>query len=377
MSLIVSRPARRRARFHALVVTDVEQLTDQAVALTLGVPEELRAEFDFAPGQHLTLRATLDGIEVRRSYSICTSRGAYQRTGRLRVASARVLGGVMSNWLNDHVGEGQSLEVMTPLGGFTVPTEPDRRRHHVAVAAGSGITPVLSLLTTALEEEPDSQVTLIFGNKRADSVMFAEELHGLKNLYPARLSLITILSQETPDIALFAGRIDRARMSALIRHLVPVDSVDEWYLCGPQPMVTEVQHTLGDHGADPAHVHQEIFHVEDVTTAATPVPEMTGVGPRPGDDPAAVLSVTLDGRTTRVAMATREQSILDATLRERPDAPFSCTGGICGTCRARVVDGEVRMDRNYALEPEEVAAGVILACQAHPVTDTVSVDYDA
>ncbi|HKJ12240.1 MAG TPA: FAD-binding oxidoreductase [Ornithinimicrobium sp.] len=273
MSLIVSRPPRRRARFHELRVTDVERLTDRSVALTFDVPEALRSEFEFAPGQYLTLRAVIDGAEVRRSYSICSSRGAYARTGRLRVASARVRGGAMSNWLNDQVRVGQAVQVMTPMGGFTVPTEPERARHHVAVAAGSGITPVLSLVTTALEEEPQSQVTVIFGNKRADSTMFAEELRGLENLYPARLTLAMILSQDKPEIALFAGRIDRPRMTALLEHLVPVRSVDEWYLCGPHPMVHQVQQTLAEHGADPAHVHHEIFHVEDVTTAATPVLE--------------------------------------------------------------------------------------------------------
>ncbi|MGB7447977.1 MAG: FAD-binding oxidoreductase [Ornithinimicrobium sp.] len=273
MSLIVKRPARRRPRFHELVVAEVHRLTEQAVALTFQVPGDLRAEFDFAPGQHLTLRATLAGEDVRRSYSICASRGEYQRTGRLRVASARVTGGAMSNWLNDHVRPGQRLEVMPPLGEFTVPTAPERRRHHVAVAAGSGITPVLSLVTTALEEEPRSQVTLIFGNKRADTVMFAGELHALKDRYPARLSWINILSQESTGTALYDGRIDGPRMTALIEALVPVEGVDEWYLCGPHPMVTQMQLTLAEHGADPAHVHEEVFHVEDVTTAAAPMPD--------------------------------------------------------------------------------------------------------
>jgi ring-1,2-phenylacetyl-CoA epoxidase subunit PaaE len=266
VSLIVSRPARRRARFHELTVSEVRRLTRDSVALTFEVPDELRPDFDFAPGQYLTLRATVAGSEVRRSYSICSSRGDYRSTGRLRVASARVPGGTMSSWLNEHVRVGDRLEVMTPMGEFTVPTEPERRRHHVAVAAGSGITPVLSLLTSALEEEPHSQVTLVFGNKRADSVMFADELMALQERFPRRFRLVSVLSQHEPGGASLAGRIDRERMTALIGEVVPVDAVDEWYLCGPHPMVIQVRDTLAAHGVDLAHVHQEVFYEEPATT---------------------------------------------------------------------------------------------------------------
>lgn len=375
MTVTLSKPARRRATFHDLTVSRVERLTDGAVAIAFAVPEELREEFDFKPGQHLTLRTTIDGQDVRRSYSICRSHGEWRRTGELRVASARVPGGLMSTWLNEAVAAGTTLKVMTPIGGFTCPTRPELARHHVAFAAGSGITPVLSIITTVLEEEPLSRVTLYFGNRRTDSIMFLEELMDLKNRYPERFTVVHVLSREVQDVELFTGRIDRDKIERFLDIFTPVDDVDEWYLCGPFGMVETAREVLEERGVDDHHVHHELFHVDDQGPA---VPPTVGQAPvEPGAEPEAVVTVTLDGRTTRVPMPTRAETILNATLRERPDAPFSCTGGVCGTCRARVVRGEVRMDRNYALEPDEVAAGIVLACQSHPVTDEVELDYDA
>lgn len=362
---------RRRAQFHPLTVRALERLTDDAVAITFEVPDELCEDYRFEPGQHLTLRAHINGEEVRQSYSICLSRSQAQRTGTLRVASARVAGGRMSNWLNDSVAPGDIIEAMTPLGSFTCPTEPDGTRHHLAIAAGSGITPVLSLLSTVLEEEPGSRVTLFFGNRRTASVMFLEELEDLKNAHLGRFQLVNVLSREPQDVELFTGRLDPERIQRLLAAFAPVESVDEWYLCGPYGMVTGTQELLADAGVDSRHVHHEIFHVaeQESPRQAVVVDESA--------PPAAVVTVNLDGRTTRIEMPTKDETILDATLRSRPDAPYSCTGGVCGTCRARLVSGEVRMDRNYALEPEEVAAGLVLACQSHPVTDEVALDYDA
>ncbi len=375
MTVTLTRPTRRRGVFHDLVVSGVQRLTDQAVAISFAVPEDLREEFAFEPGQHLTVRATVDGHDIRRSYSLCLSRAEADRRGEVRVASARVPGGAMSNWLGDSVQVGQTLAVMTPLGSFTCPARPDLARHHVAVAAGSGITPVLSLLTSALEDEPQSQATLIFGNRRTDTIMFLEELMDLKNRFPGRFTLFHVLSREAQDVELFSGRIDAAKAEQFVRTFVPVDQVDEWYLCGPFGMVEAVREVLSEHGADSSHVHHEIFHVDEL---GAPVPPTVGLRePEPGAPPEAVVTVNLDGRRTTIAMPSRMETILAATLRERPDAPFSCTGGVCGTCRARLVDGEVRMDRNYALEPEEIAAGIVLACQSHPVSDTVTLDYDA
>jgi ring-1,2-phenylacetyl-CoA epoxidase subunit PaaE len=350
----------------------VERLTDEAVALTFAVPRELWDEYANLPGQHLTLRATIDGEDVRQSYSICQPRSGRNGTGLLRVASAVVEGGRMSTWLNSSVAPGDEIEVMTPMGSFTCPTQPTATRHHVAIAAGSGITPVLSLIATALEEEPSSRVTLLFGNRRTSTVMFLEELEDLKNRYPGRFHLVHVLSREPQDVDLFHGRLDPERLARILDVLVPVDSVDEWYLCGPFGMVTGAESLLRDRGVDPHHIHHEIFHVDEPGDAARrPRAVVDASAP-----PAATVTVTLDGRTTEVPMPSRDESILDATLRVRPDAPFSCTNGVCGTCRARLVSGEVRMDRNYALEPDEIEAGVVLACQSHPVTEAVTLDYD-
>ncbi|WP_347352116.1 1,2-phenylacetyl-CoA epoxidase subunit PaaE [Intrasporangium sp.] len=363
-------PSGRRAVFHELPVVDIERLTDDAVAVTFGVPDELEQEYAFLPGQHLTLRAGIKGEDVRQSYSICQSLHAPGRDGTRRVAVARVPEGRMSNWVNDELRVGQHVHVMTPLGSFTCATRPDAARHHVAIAAGSGITPVISLLTTALEEEPRSRATLLFGNRRTDTIMFLEELEDLKNRFPSRFQLVHVLSREPQEVELFTGRLDPERLERIFAALVPVETVDEWYLCGPFGMVTAAEALLGERGVDPRHMHHEIFHVDD------------GTGPRrkPVIDrsapPEAVVTVSLDGRTSIVPMPSREEVILDAVLRVRADAPFSCTNGVCGTCRARLLAGQVRMDRNYALEPDEVARGLVLTCQSHPVTDEVSLDYD-
>jgi ring-1,2-phenylacetyl-CoA epoxidase subunit PaaE len=372
MSLLTTKPARGRHQFRELAVTGIERLTDDAVAITFAVPDELAGEFlGFEPGQHLTLRAMVDGEDVRQSYSICLSRKAARSTRSVRVASARVPEGRMSNWLNDHLKVGDAVQVMPALGSFVCPTDSSRPRHHVAIAGGSGITPVLSLLTTALEEEPQSRATLFFGNQRTSSVMFLEELEDLKNRYLDRFQLVNVLSREPHDVELFNGRIDAERLPRLLAALAPVPTVDEWYLCGPMGMVDAAQEVLAGAGVDPRHVHHEVFHVVSQEEPRRKVVVDTSAPPE------AVVTVNLDGRTSRIEMPSREETILDATLRVRPDAPFSCTGGVCGTCRARLVEGEVRMDRNYALEPEEVAAGIVLACQSHPVTDEVRLDYDA
>jgi ring-1,2-phenylacetyl-CoA epoxidase subunit PaaE len=374
MTSLITTPVRHRARFHTLTVTDVERLTDDAVAISFAIPDELADEFVFEPGQHLTLRATVNGQDVRRSYSICRSRPDALQRKELRVAAARVAGGLMSNWINDSVVAGDTVEMMTPLGGFTCATQPDGVRHHVAIVAGSGITPVMSLLSTALAEEPRSRATLIFGNRRTTSIMFLEELEDLKNEYPDRFHLINVLSREAQDVELFSGRIDRQRLEAILGAIVPVPTVDEWYLCGPFGLVETAQDLLADLGVDSHHVHHEVFHVDD-SGAAVVTAEPVVIAP--GVPAETVLNVNLDGRTTVIEMPSRNETILAATLRARPDAPFSCIGGVCGTCRARLGEGEVRMDRNYALEPEEVAAGIVLACQSHPVTATVALDYDA
>lgn len=382
VSLSPVRPARRRATFHPLRVSALDRLTDEAVSVELAVPDELSTEFAFEPGQHLTLRAEIDGADVRRSYSICLSRRQAREGRRLRVATALVAGGVMSTWLTRDVRVGDTVDVMTPMGGFTCPVRPEQTRHHVALAGGSGITPVLSLVRTVLEEEPGSRVTLVFANRRADTVMFLEELADLKNAYPQRFQLLHVLSREGQEAELLSGRLDRERLERLLDSLVATDgvpAVDEWYLCGPFGLVETAREVLAERGADEAHVHHEVFHVDELGASVPPV-----TGPPDGGAPvseegppsATTVTVTLDGRTTTIPMPSRQETLLAATLRERPDAPYSCTGGVCGTCRARLVDGEVTMNRTYALEPDEIARGTILACQSHPTTDRVVVDYD-
>ncbi len=370
MTALIQTPTRRRAQFHELEVVDVQRLTPTAVAISFDVPEELADEFAFEPGQHLTLRRTIDGQDARRSYSICMSRPEALRRKVIRVGSAEVEGGLMSTWLNREVKVGDRIEVMTPLGSFTTPASTVGARHHVALAAGSGITPVLSLLTSALEEEADSRVTLVYGNRRTESIMFLEELEDLKNRYPGRVHLMHVLSREPQDVEWLNGRIDAAKLEQLFATVLPVDTVDEWYLCGPFQMVETARRLLAEHGASNDHVHHEVFHVDD---GGTPQQRVEVDTTAPAE---AIVTVNLDGRTTRIEMPTKSETILDATLRSRPDAPFSCTGGVCGTCRARVTSGEVTMERNYALEPDEVAAGLVLACQSHPVSDEVTLTYE-
>lgn len=370
MTALITTPTRRRPQFRELQVVDVERLTSNAVAITFAVPDELADEFAFEPGQHLTLRRMIDGEDIRRSYSICISRPEALRRKVIRVGSAQVDGGLMSTWLNSSVEVGDTIEVMTPLGSFTTPGTDAAGRHHVALAAGSGITPVLSLLTSALQEDDSSRVTLVFGNRRTESIMFLEELEDLKNRFPGRVHLMHVLSREPQDVEWLNGRIDAEKIEFLTANIIPIEAADEWYLCGPFQMVESARKILADKGVDDAHVHHEVFHVDD---GAAPPPRVEVDASAPAE---AVITVNLDGRTTRVEMPSKAETILAATLRARPDAPFSCTGGVCGTCRARVVTGEVTMDRNYALEPDEVAAGLVLACQSHPVTDEVTLTYE-
>ncbi len=259
MASLLTRPARRRGRFHRLTVSRIERLTDQAVAVSFAIPDELAAEFVFEPGQYLTLRATVDGQDVRRDYSICLSRPEALKRKELRIAAARVGGGLLSNWINDHLRPGDQLEVMTPLGEFTCPTRPDARRHHVAIVAGSGITPMMSLLATALAEEPDSRVTLIDGNRRTSSIMFREELKDLSTQNPDRFRLIHVLSQETQEAELLSGHLDRGRLERILDEMVPVQTVDEWYLCGPSALVETARGLLTDLGTHPGQVHHEVF----------------------------------------------------------------------------------------------------------------------
>lgn len=359
--------ARGHAAFAPLRVCAVERLTADAVALTFGVPPELREQYSFAPGQHLTLRATIDGEEVRRSYSICSP----PSSGTLRIAVKRLEGGLFSGRAVQQFGVGDVLEVMRPAGRFGVRLDPAQAKHYVAIVAGSGITPVMSILAAVLETEAASRFTLVYGNRDAGSVMFLEELADLKDRYPDRLQLVHVLSREERDAELLSGRIDDAKLDTLFDSLIPADVVDEWLLCGPFELVEQVRDRLLARGVPQRRVHLELFHVE-----GEPAPVRPRSAGGAADADSAEVTVRLDGRTTTFRMPA-EGSVLDATLSVRTDAPYACKGGVCGTCRAKLVEGEVTMARHYALDEDELDEGFVLACQSVPVTPKVVLDFDA
>ena len=360
-------PARRHAAFHPLRVAAVERLTDDAVAVTFDVPAALREAFRFRAGQHLTVRSAEVPGDVRRSYSICAP-----ATGDvLRIAVRQVADGAFSGYVTQRLAPGDVLEVMTPTGTFGVDLDPGRARRYVAVAAGSGITPVLSILATALEVEPASTAALVLVNRRASTIMFLEELEDLKNTYPDRFQLLHVLREEVSDVEVLSGRLDADRMHRLLDALLPVEDVDEWFLCGPLGLTDTVRAVLLDRGVAPAHVHRELFHVGAAPAPRRPRPPGSG-----GADDGAEVTVLLDGRSTTFRLPRDGAPVLEALLAVRADAPFACRNGVCGTCRARVVQGSVEMDQNYALEPEELERGVVLTCQAHPSSERLVVDYD-
>jgi ring-1,2-phenylacetyl-CoA epoxidase subunit PaaE len=359
MTVTISKPVKRRPQFHSLEVSTVDRLTDDAVAVAFAVPDILRDSFAFRPGQHLTVRRD----DVRRSYSICSTPMDLAERGLLRIGVRQVPGGAFSSYATVGLKAGDTVDVLPPLGQFTTELSPARQRHYGAIVAGSGITPVLSLVATALAVEEQSRFTVIYGNRYSRSVMFAEELADIKDRYPTRLHLVHVLSREPRDAELLSGRLDEARLRGILDTLVQPSTVDEWFLCGPFGMVMAAKAILA---TEPGHVHVELFHVED-----TPPPARAA-----GEDAGETeVTVRLDGRETTFPMR-RDERVLDAALRVRPELPYACQGGVCSTCRARLVEGEVRMARNYALEPDEVAKGYVLTCQSSPLTDRLTVDYD-
>jgi ring-1,2-phenylacetyl-CoA epoxidase subunit PaaE len=368
----------QRATFHPLPVAAVERLTDDSVAITFDVPAELAEQYRFTPGQHLTLRCELAGDDVRRNYSIC----APATTGPLRVAVKRLPGGVFSTFALERLRPGDTIEVMTPSGRFTVPLDPAQAKHYCALAAGSGITPVLSILATALEVEPQSRATLVYGNRTSRSIMFLEELADLKDRYLERFCMLHVLSRERQEAELLNGRIDSAKLKVLLDTVVPPESVDEWFLCGPLEMIETARDTLAERGVKPAHIHRELFHVGPAPPRPVPEPGADADGPGVRGVPkeaegTSEVTVLLDGRASTFSLAPSAEPILDAALAVRGDAPYACKNGMCGTCRAKVTEGEVAMDHNYALEESELAAGFVLACQSHPAAERVTLDFDA
>ena len=348
--------------FAALRVAGVETLCDDAAAVTFDVPDELRATFRFRAGQSLTVRRRHGGNDDRRSYSICAAAGAPVRIGVRAVA-----GGAVSGWLVHDVRPGDMVEVAPPSGSFT--TDLDVPARHVMIGAGSGITPLLSIAATALRT-PGSTVTVLYGNRRSDSVMFADELAELKDRFGPRLEIVHVLSREQRDAGPAGGRLDSSRLDSLLTELVPVAAVRHWWLCGPYGLVETARDVLTARGVPADRVHRELFYVEDVAPPPATHPDAVSSGPT------SAVTILLDGRAGVLALP-RDTPILDAAQRVRGDLPFACKGGVCGTCRARVTAGEVTMRRNFALEDDELADGFVLSCQSLPVTDEVTLDFDA
>ncbi len=359
--MVATTPERTtRGAFHTLTVAAVERLCDDAVAVTFEVPEELRSAYDFEAGQSLTLRRIIDGEDHRRDYSICAPVGEPPRVG-VRL----IPGGRFSEWLVHEVRPGDEIDVQTPRGSFRA--APDGGRH-LCIAAGSGITPMLSIASTVLRH-PGSRLTLLYGNRTTSSVMFAEELADLKNRYGPRFDLVHVLSREPRDVELFSGRLEGDRLRQLLRLLVPLSAVDHVWLCGPFGMISDAREVLEELGVARDRVHFELFYVDE------PPPEVNRPEVVPTGETSNV-TVVLDGRSTSAPMP-KDETILDSAQRTRADLPFACKGGVCGTCRAHLVAGEVDMRRNYALDEDEVERGFVLTCQSHPLTDEVTVDFDA
>lgn len=355
---------RRRGALHLLKVAALDRVTDDAVIITFAVPEDLREEFAYLPGQHLAVRATVAGDDVRRNYSICAPAGS----GALRIGVKRLPDGVFSSFALDRLQVGDSLEVLPPSGGFTVHLDPAQARHYGAVAAGSGITPVLSIIASALYTEPGSRATVILANRNTSTIMLLEDLEDLKNRFMDRFTILHVLSREPQQVELLSGRLDADRLGTILDTLV-VPDVDEWFVCGPLEMTDMVRATLLNRGVPDATIRRELFHA-----TATPQRPSPSASETPGD--ACDVTVRLDGRGTSFALPPGTESILDAALRVRSELPYACKNGVCGTCRCLLVSGGVEMVQNFALEQDELDRGYRLACQSYPATATVVVDFD-
>jgi ring-1,2-phenylacetyl-CoA epoxidase subunit PaaE len=352
--------------FHPLRVRAVRPDAGDALIVSFDVPPDLSERFCFTPGQYLTLRHDIGGREERRSYSIC----AALDDGELRVGVRLVPGGVFSGWLHDTLKAGDALDVMPPQGRFTTPIDAAAKRHLLGIAGGSGITPILSIAKTVLERERLSRFTLVYGNRRSGSTMFKEELEDLKNRFVTRLAIYPVFSREQVDAPLNMGRLDRAKIGELLRTVIDARAIDAAFVCGPFGMNDEAEAALRDAGVAPEKIHIERFGIP-------PSAEEAALHrPKPGDARNARVTVVRDGLTREIEFLPDDPSILDAAARCGMDVPYSCKSGVCGTCRAKLVDGRVRMDRNFALEKGDLEAGFVLTCQSHPLTPQVTVSFD-
>lgn len=357
--------------FHPLRVKAVEPDTSEAVIVSFEVPPALQQVFGFTQGQYLTLRRDIDGQDLRRSYSIC----AGLDDGELRVGVRKVQGGVFSNWINAHLQPGDTVQVMAPQGRFFVPIEPASARHHVGIAGGSGITPILSIMKTVLAREPLSRFTLIYGNRQLQSTMFKEEIEDLKNRYMTRLALQLVFSDEQTDSPLGRGVMNREKIGEFLNTLVPAAGIDHAYICGPFQMNDEAEAALLAAGVPEERIHIERFGVALPSAASAGQVGAVVHEALPGDAKQARITIVRDGLQREITFTEGQPSILDAASAAGLEVPFSCTSGVCGTCRAKLVE-EVRMERNFALDKNEVAAGFVLTCQAHPLTERVTLSFD-
>ena len=354
------------SKFHPLRIARVERETRDAVAITFAVPNALRDQFRFTHGQHLTLRAIIDGQDLRRSYSICSA----VHDGALRIAVKRSPGGVFSTWVNEALEPGATLDVMPPLGHFNVALDPAAAHHYVAFAAGSGITPIISIIKTTLAAEPQSRFTLFYGNRASSTVMFREELAALKDIYLTRFNLVHVLSREAQDIDLLHGRIDRDRAGALLDRWVQLERVDAVFVCGPEGMMEAVVDALRSRGFPESRIKIERFaaSIPKHQHVARPIPQAAQTE--------CEVTAIIDGTRKSFLLEKEKENIIEAGIKSGIELPYSCRGGVCSTCRCRLIEGEVDMDANFALEDYEVARGFILSCQSYPTTDKVIVDFD-
>jgi ring-1,2-phenylacetyl-CoA epoxidase subunit PaaE len=357
------------ASFHPLRVRSVQPDTEEAVVVAFEVPEQLRPVFGFTQGQYLTLRREIDGQDLRRSYSIC----AGVDDGELRVGVRKVAGGLFSNWINEHLKPGDTLQVMAPQGRFFVPIEPEAQRHHLGIAGGSGITPILSIMKTVLAREPHSRFTLIYGNRRLRSTMFKEELDDLKDRYLTRLVLHHVFSDEHTETPLNMGVINRQKIAEFLQLLVPPESVAHAYICGPFQMNDEAEAALLAAGVGEERIHIERFGIAQKGGGHVGAVLHQG---HASDAAKAHVTIVRDGLRHELLFSREQPSILDAASAAGLEVPYSCTSGVCGTCRAKLMEGKVRMERNFALDKKEVAAGYVLTCQSHPTTERVVLSFD-
>ena len=356
-------------KFYSLKVKDVRPETADCVSVALEIPEQLADDFKFVPGQYLTFKKTDGDVELRRSYSIC----AGVNDCELRVAIKKVEQGKFSTYANEQLKPGEELEVMPPMGNFTLKQKEVKHKHYMGIVAGSGITPVMSIMKTILENDPESKFTLIYGNKSRGTIIFREAIEALKNKYMQRLRVYHVLSRESMDVPLFNGRITAEKCQQFCEKLIDINTVDEAFICGPEEMILSVRQQLIDLGMETGKVHMELFTSPDQPKAT----HDKWVKEHPADaGKTSKVSITLDGTTFEMDLPYNGDSILDAALKVGADLPFACKGGVCCTCRAKVTEGDVEMEVNYALEPDEVERGFVLTCQAHPRSERVVVDFD-